>query len=118
MGDDAEQPVLAKCRHSELAEKQLPGFIIAPARAHSGSERVLRFLSVTANAASPWGLRNIFGNAAEWTSTVWPGDNSQPVVLGGSLLDLPKVSTAGSRIHYVHYQPLVNVGFRVAMPSR
>ncbi len=105
MGDDAEQPVLAKCRHSELAEKQLPGFIIAPARAHSGSERVLRFLSVTANAA-------------EWTSTVWLGDNSQPVVLGGSLLNLPKVSTAGSRIHYVHYQPLVNVGFRVAMPAR
>ncbi|MEE9603682.1 MAG: SUMF1/EgtB/PvdO family nonheme iron enzyme, partial [Thermoguttaceae bacterium] len=82
------------------------------------SDGTATLAATTANASNPWGLHNIFGNAAEWTSTVWPRDGSQRIVLGGSFLDLPKVSRAGSRMHYAHYQPLVNVGFRVAMPAK
>jgi len=81
------------------------------------SDGTATLAAATAGAPNPWGLRNIFGNAAEWTSTVWPGDGAHRIVRGGSFIDLPKVSIAGSRMHYAHYQPAVNVGFRIAIAA-
>jgi hypothetical protein len=73
--------------------------------------------ATTDNAPNAWGLVNVFGNAAEWTSTVLPGDKTQRIVRGGSFIDLPKHSTAEVKMNYARYQPAVNVGLRIAIPA-
>jgi len=102
---------------ANFADKSMSrGFTPCPRSPHSDGSPTLA--PTTANKPNPWGLRNIFGNAAEWTSTVQKGDKAQRIVRGGSFIDLPKVSTADSKMHYAHYQPAVNVGFRVATPAK
>jgi formylglycine-generating enzyme required for sulfatase activity len=71
-----------------------------------------------------WGLHDMHGNAAEWTSSNWTWDPAftggavadaglLKVVRGGSWRDRPKRARSGFRIGYPSYQRVFNVGFRV-----
>ena len=77
---------------------------------------------------NPWGLKDMFGNAAEWTGTAYrpypydPRDGreqarpgGEKTVRGGSWFDRPKRATAGFRQHYPTWQHVYNVGFRVVV---
>lgn len=78
-----------------------------------------------------WGLFDMHGNVAEWTlSTYKPypynaadgRDDGQPsgkkVVRGGSWQDRPKHARAAYRSAYEPWQPVYNVGFRVAIAAQ
>jgi len=77
---------------------------------------------------NPWGLSDLHGNVAEWTRSAYvpyPYRNSdgrnartgegKRVVRGGSWRDRPKHATASFRRAYRPYQPVYNVGFRIAV---
>jgi len=76
--------------------------------------------------ANVWGLHDMHGNAAEWTSSLyWPypydsrdgredrNAEGMRVVRGGSWLDRPYRATSAYRIPYQPWQGVFNVGFRV-----
>lgn len=78
-----------------------------------------------------WGLCDMHGNVAEWTLTTYkpyPYDmrdgrddgqaSGKKVVRGGSWRDRPKRATASYRLAYQPWQPVYNVGFRVAVPAQ
>ncbi len=71
-----------------------------------------------------WGLYNMHGNVAEWTTSDYAplkdigevaGTAPVPykVVRGGSWNDTARFATSASRWRYPQYQPVYNVGFRV-----
>ena len=77
-----------------------------------------------------WGLRNMIGNAAEWTlSNYQPypyldsdGRNNakadaMKTVRGGSWFDRPIHTSAAARLAYRPWQAVYNVGFRVVMSA-
>ena len=64
-------------------------------------------------AANPWGLHDMHGNVAEWTTSPCPWDERQVVVRGGSWYDRPKRGASSARLGYRPYQRVFNVGFRV-----
>ncbi len=79
---------------------------------------------------SPWGLFDMHGNVAEWTSSEFrpypyvatdgrenPDAAGRRVVRGGSWFDRPKRATASFRLAYERWQPVYNVGFRVVIPA-
>ena len=77
-----------------------------------------------------WGLRDMHGNAAEWTRTSYRGypyrdddgrndetDRGPKVVRGGSWRDRPKLGRSAQRECFPPYQRVFNVGFRVVCES-
>jgi formylglycine-generating enzyme required for sulfatase activity len=69
-----------------------------------------------------WGLYDMLGNVAEWTSTAYSYDgyNGEPesdlkVAKGGSWRDRPKFATTAARDGYLPYQKVFNVGFRIVI---
>ncbi len=69
-----------------------------------------------------WGLHDMHGNVAEWTTTTYrpypSGDSGDEppgpkVVRGGSWRDYPSRCTASFRLAYPSYQKVYNVGFRI-----
>lgn len=82
-------------------------------------------------AANPWGLFDMHGNVWEWTLSAYrpypydagdgrnaPSEREQRTVRGGSWYDRPKRATSASRLGYVPWQPVFDVGFRVACPAK
>ncbi len=80
---------------------------------------------------SPWGLKDMHGNAWEWTaSRMMPypysdGDGrndaaggDKRVVRGGSFYDRPYRATASYRLAYEPWQRVYNVSFRVVSPAK
>lgn len=77
-------------------------------------------------APNAWRLRDLHGNAAEWTLTTYrpyPYEDSdgrnddsaagRKVVRGGSFFDPPKRCRSAFRLDYPSWQRVFNVGFRV-----
>jgi formylglycine-generating enzyme required for sulfatase activity len=68
-----------------------------------------------------WGLRDMHGNVAEWTSSEYAhyadgaaiGTAGRMVVRGGSWNDRPHRARSGFRWAYSKWQPVYNVGIRV-----
>ncbi|MEI6785820.1 MAG: formylglycine-generating enzyme family protein, partial [Verrucomicrobiota bacterium] len=78
--------------------------------------------------ANAWGLRNMHGNAAEWTLSTYrpypyvdndgrndPNSPDLKVVRGGSWYDRPVHARSAARLPYRPWQGVYNVGFRVVM---
>ena len=80
-------------------------------------------------APNPFGLHDMAGNVAEWTSSRWrptytPGDaapngpvgnDERAAVRGGSWRDRPIHARSASRLAYRPWQKVVDVGFRVVL---
>ncbi len=73
---------------------------------------------------NPWGLFDMHGNVAEWTSSTYrlysqtSSDNSnnrtiRKTVRGGSWLDRPRRARSAFRLHYLPSQAIHDTGFRV-----
>ena len=65
-----------------------------------------------------WGLHDMHGNAAEWTSSNYgtygtSKTDETRVVRGGSFFDRPQRSRSAFRLAYPSWQRVFNVGFRV-----
>ncbi|MBI9016245.1 MAG: SUMF1/EgtB/PvdO family nonheme iron enzyme [Phycisphaerae bacterium] len=77
--------------------------------------------------ANPWGLKDMHGNAAEWTRSLYMPYTTDPavrdninatgprVIRGGSWRDRPCRATSSFRLSYEPYHKVFNVGFRVIM---
>lgn len=63
---------------------------------------------------SPWGLYDMHGNAAEWTSSPYTSYGGAMVVRGGSWHDTPPWARSAVRNAYPPYRRVFDVGFRVA----
>ena len=79
---------------------------------------------------NPWGLRDMHGNAWEWTASCIraypyadgdgrndPAAGEKRVVRGGSFYDRPYRATASYRLAYESWQRVYNVSFRVVCPA-
>lgn len=62
-----------------------------------------------------WGLHDMHGNAAEWTTSRYVPNGQDRVVRGGSWRDRPSRATASFRLPYKPFHKVFNVGFRVVM---
>jgi len=71
---------------------------------------------------NPWGLQDIYGNVAEWTSTSYhaypynaKASGVEKVARGGGWRDRPFRATSSFRVKYPAYQKVFQVGFRVML---
>jgi formylglycine-generating enzyme required for sulfatase activity len=95
----------------------------------SVDDKVLHLARPATYAANAWGLHDMHGNVAEWTRSMYrpypygdvdgrndPADRGEKrVVRGGSWHDRPCRARSGLRLAYPAWQPVFNVGFRVAI---
>ena len=87
------------------------------------NDHVLHLAKVGSYAPNAWGLYDMHGNAAEWTSSSWHSypysDNAAPrdlkVVRGGSWYRRPVVSSSAWRWRYPEWMRPFDVGFRVVV---
>ncbi len=86
------------------------------------NDHVLHLAKVGSYAPNAWGLYDMHGNAAEWTSSAWhsyPYDGNATgdlkVVRGGSWYRRPIVSASAWRWRYPTWMRPFDVGFRVVV---
>lgn len=83
-------------------------------------------LSITGKSrANAFGLKDMIGNAAEWTQSAYapypyaddgrntPAKDAEVVVRGGAWDLLPRFSRVSLRVHYPQWQRVANVGIRL-----
>jgi formylglycine-generating enzyme required for sulfatase activity len=108
-GDDFSRHAnLADARLLQLCRADSPKWIPAIASVNDGAVVVDQVGRYQPNA---WGLRDMHGNAAEWTGT---DNGGRKIVRGGSFYDRPQRATSSARVSYPPWQKVFNVGFRVA----
>ena len=101
----------------------LEGALLADNRFNDGAVVTAEVGGYQPNA---WGLRDMHGNAAEWTLTTYrpypyqqddgredPASHGPKVVRGGSFFDRPARSRSAVRLSYPSWRRVFNVGFRV-----
>ena len=88
---------------------------------------VLHLAKAGSYAANRWGLHDMHGNVAEWTSSVYRSPPQNPasaktvsrddlkVVRGGSWGDRPKSARSAYRWRYPTWQRVFDVGFRIVI---
>lgn len=76
-------------------------------------DRFLVTAPVGSFAPNPFGLFDMIGNAAEWTSSRYDDRSTTRAVRGGSWRDLPADAASAERFGYQPYEKVFNVGFRV-----
>ena len=59
-----------------------------------------------------FGLKDMIGNAAEWTASTYEGTD-EVVCRGGAWDLLPRFSRVSLRVHYPRWQRVANVGIRL-----
>jgi formylglycine-generating enzyme required for sulfatase activity len=108
--------------HSEL----MPPFPLADANVNDGQtvSAPVIFPSGPSRKPNAWGLYDMHGNAAEWTSSAYtpqasvgdrtgPGASDRRVVRGGSWADPARFARSARRASFNPWQRIYNVGFRV-----
>ncbi len=104
-------------------DSKLPFYAFTP-RIKDVNDGNMIVTDVASYQANLWGLYDMHGNVAEWTSSSYkPTGKAQDkyytekmkVVKGGSWRDRPKVSKSGSKRYYLSYQKVYNVGLRVVI---
>jgi len=134
-------------RHANVADKKLREFASDPytvfrplrnatkyddwiPRDNRFNDGGLVTMPVGSYRPNAWSLRDMHGNAAEWTRTTYrpypyrgddereaPGNPGRKVVRGGSWRDRPKRCRSAFRLSYPPWQRVYNVGFRVVCPA-
>jgi hypothetical protein len=103
---------LADERLLDLLVRDSPKWLPVVATVNDGA-------TVTADVGTykpnPFGLYDMHGNAAEWTSSMDPQGNV--ICRGGSFYDRPYRATATAFRAYHPYQPVFDVGFRVIVKA-
>ena len=87
------------------------------------NDHVLHLAKVGSYAPNVWGLYDMHGNVAEWTSSPWrsypydekTADGDLKVVRGGSWYRRPVVSSSAWRWRYPSWMRPFDVGFRVVV---
>ena len=123
-------------KHANLADKTfrfmptygwgLPSGAVPPWRPAIDTVNDNHRISAPVGSFKPnaWGLHDMHGNAAEWTSGVWTprqggrasqGDSPRRVVRGGSWQDRPAWARSAGRTGYNRWQGVVDVGFRIVV---
>ncbi len=91
------------------------------------NDKVLHLAPVNQYQANPWGIKQMHGNVAEWTRSLYkpyPFEDSitnekcgtvlsERVVRGGSWRDRARFSSSSYRLAYPAWQKVYNVGFRI-----
>jgi formylglycine-generating enzyme required for sulfatase activity len=125
-GDFSKFANLADKRLNELTIRNSPDWI--PSFAHINDGAIVTS-GVGRYTANPWGLHDMHGNAAEWTSSLYKpypynagdgrnqmeGSAGERVLRGGSYYDRPHRASSSFRLAYPSWQRVHNAGFRVVM---
>ena len=103
---------------------EIEDFVPKDARFDDGA---LHLATVGSYSANSWGLHDMHGNVAEWTSSAYRSPPQNPAsartvarddyktVRGGSWEDRPKSGRSSYRWRYPTWQRVFDVGFRVVM---
>lgn len=122
--DFAKLANLADRRLNQLTIRDSPDWIPVIGAV---DDRAVATSRVGSYAPNAWGLRDMHGNAAEWTLSIyqtypWKADDgrnktdrpdAERVLRGGSYYDRPHRATSSFRLAYPAWQKVHNAGFRV-----
>ncbi len=117
----AKDANLADRKFADLCRRDSPRWVL---RIDSVNDGATGSAKVGRYQPNPWGLHDMHGNAAEWTSSVYrpgkflplaKGGPTWHVVRGGSFRDRPQRATSGFRYGYEPWLRPRDVGFRVVM---